>query len=383
MKRILVFSIVVLFLSGFLISQDINYDIIKPDSSSNWAKGSDKTITWNKKGDTWPEVKIKLFNFPAMTKALDIDSNIANNGSYLWEIPNAGLSVGKYVVRVKTMNDKSWGNSAPFDIIIGSLAFGVPKDVVEIVKPTPVFKPPKGMFAPKIRKISSIRPEIKAGDTFLIQGSKFGKIKGKVYISSNLLPNKKIEAVVSYWNRSTKSIICKGPVTLNGIKPHNAKFYIITANNLKSNEVEKLVGGWEEKLLTEDAIGVSCGTDGNCNHCNDSISGCGGDTAFTADGYADEVSIDGFHSNAFATIGDDVGDDIYYINLKNGWVLKSIEIPTWDKSSGDEVLTGPTPSFPVGSSIWNAVIHWKVSPNDNVKYRIKIMVEGPIGTHYK
>ena len=134
MKRIIYFSILVLFVSGFLISQDIEYDINKPDSSSNWSKGSEKTIIWNKKGDTWPEVKIKLFNFPAMTKALEIDSNIANNGSYLWKIPNGGLSAGKYVVRVKTTDDKSWGNSVPFNIIAGSLAFGISDDFLKKVK---------------------------------------------------------------------------------------------------------------------------------------------------------------------------------------------------------------------------------------------------------
>lgn len=54
----------------------------------------------------------------------------------------------------------------------------------------------------------------------------------------------------------------------------------------------------------------------------------------------------------------------------------------WSMVSG-EVLSGPSPSFPTGKSSWAAKIHWKVTPNDNVEYRIKIVVEGPIGTHYK
>ena len=55
----------------------------------------------------------------------------------------------------------------------------------------------------------------------------------------------------------------------------------------------------------------------------------------------------------------------------------------WHKSSGDEKLWGPTPSFPTGKTVWNPYIGWFVTPNDEVKYRIKVIVEGPIGTSYK
>ncbi len=358
MKKILIISIAVFLISGFLISQPvIEYDVTKPDVNSHWVIGSTKTIIWNKKGDTYPKVKIRLYSSPGNIKILDIADDLDNTGSFPWNIPVSGLSPGTYYVRVKTENNLNWGNSAPFKII---------------KKPT--FKPPKGMFTPKIKKISSIRPEIKAGDTFLIQGSKFGKIKGKVYISSNLLPNKKIEAVVSYWNKSTKSITCKGPEKLKGVKPHNAKFYIITANNLKSNEVDKLVSGWEEKMLKMgDVVVLQCGEDGNQNHCN---------SKNVAEIYK-EVAIEGFHRNELGAIGDDKGVDRYMITLKNGWVFKSIKEIMWVKSSNNEILDGPHPAFPVGKSEWYPVFEWLVSPYDHVTYMLQIFVEGPIGTNYK
>ena len=379
MKRILVFSIIVLFLSGFLISQDINYDIIKPDSSSNWAKGSDKTITWNNKGDTWPEVKIKLFNFPAMTTALDIDSNIANNGSYLWEIPNAGLSVGKYVVRVKTTNDKSWGNSAPFDIIIGSLAFGVPKDVLKKNK-KPIFKPPKGMFNPKIvTAFNYWAGPLKPGQKVILEGKLFGKNKGNVYLKGNF-PNGKLNFEELVWISDTK-ISGKIPMSSNGIANHDVKIILVTSLNFKSNEWPAKFEGREEKILTQDAVGVSCGMDGNCNSCNGVKSGC--DEGSFISGDSNEYAIYGHHANYWGTVGDDVGDDVYSINLKNGWVFKSIHQILWKKSSSDEILTGPSPDFPVGQSNWTAVFHWEVSSDDHASYKFRIMVEGPIGTNYK
>lgn len=384
MKRIIVFSILVLFVSGFLVSQDIKYDINKPDSSSNWAKGSEKTITWNNKGDTWPEVKIKLFNFPAMTKALDIDSNIANNGSYLWKIPNAGLSVGKYVVRVKTTDDNSWGNSAPFNIIVGTLAFGVPDDVLKIKKKKPKFKPSKGMFNPKIvTAFNYWAGPLKPGQKVILEGKLFGKNKGNVYLKGNF-PNGKLHFEELVWISDTK-ISGKIPMSSNGIANHDVKIVLVTSLNFKSNEWPAKFEGREEKLLTKDAIGVSCGNDGNCNQCNDTRHGCDGlllGDDFSR-GCSNEYSICGYHRNNTGAIGDDSGDDIYYINLKNGWVLKSIHIEEWHKSSGDEVLTGPSPPFPAGQSIWNGVVTWKVTQGDNVFYSIKIMVEGPIGTSYK
>jgi len=94
----------------------------------------------------------------------------------------------------------------------------------------------------------------------------------------------------------------------------------------------------------------------------------------------DEIAICGAHANRWGAIGDDTGTDVFHISLMNGWRFKSVQKVRWHKSSGDEELGGPTPSLPVGQSKWNPAIHWVVSPNDAVAYRIKIIVEGPVGT---
>ena len=42
--------------------------------------------------------------------------------------------------------------------------------------------------------------------------------------------------------------------------------------------------------------------------------------------FQNEIAISGYHKNTWGAIGNDVGSDVYIINLKNGWVLKSMEI---------------------------------------------------------
>lgn len=377
MKKLFIVLILII-LTGFFVSAQEVYDVTKPDSSSKWDKNSTYPIKWNKKGDTVNKVKIRLFNVSGTTKILNITNDTDNDGEYPWKIPS-DVAVGHYTVLVKNVEDSKWGLSDVFEIKSG-LQFGISKDVIKKIKKKPKFKPTPGMFNPVIEEyltvplMKPLRPSTK----LILKGEKFGNNKGKILIKGNF-PGGQFELENVEWT-SDKRVHGYVPQSVNGQPNQSVEIVLVTSLNFKSKPEKNIAfEGREEKILTADAVGVNCGTDGNDNICN-GYSNC--ESTFVV-GCSNEYAICGWHQNNWGASGNDVGDDVYYINLQNGWVLKSMEKVVWEKSSGDEVLSGPSPSFPAGQSSWNAVIHWKVTPNDSVRYNIKIIVEGPIGTHYK
>lgn len=375
MKKVFVFSIVI-FLAGFFLSAQAVYNVTKPDLSSKWAKGRTRDIIWDNKGDT-VKVKLRLYNSLATAKILDIAANQNNNGTFSWKIPQS-VKPGKYIVRVKNMNNTKWGDSKVFEIIMGINVEAL-KDHVQ-VKPKLTFKPPlKGFIKPVV---TAAWPDpfgaLQAGTRLYLKGEKFGTQKGKIFLKGNF-PGGQIELIDVKWV-SAKKVNGLIPQSANGQPNQTVHLVVQTSHNVLSDQWGNLgFKGREEKILTIDAVSVNCGRDSNCNVCN-SFNDCGSEFTSAA---GSGIAMHGFHRNNWGAVGDDVGDDIYTINLKNGWVFKSMSKVKWHRSSGDEVLSGPSPSFPTGKSSWAAKIHWKVTPNDNVEYRIKIVVEGPIGTHYK
>ncbi len=377
MKRIIVFSVIVLLLSVFLTSGEI-YKIIKPDSSSKWARGSTKAIKWDKKGDTYPNVKIRLYTSPGNVKAQDISNSTNNNGSFEWKIP-AGTALGKYFVRVKTLNNLNWGDGDEFEIVSGSTSqFNLPTDVMKKVGSKPVFKPSKGMFDPKIEfvidhPLGPLRP----GTRVVVKGKNFLQNKGKVLVKGNF-PGGQFQLENVNWESNTR-VLGYVPQSVNGQPNQDVKIVLVNMLNKKSNEWSAKFEGRDVKILTQDVVGVQCGTDGNWNTCNKFNKS---DAGFSI-GFDDNHAICGYHSNEWAVVGNDSGSDMFTINLKNGWVLKNIEVIKWELSSEDEFIAGPEPPFPPGQSVWNAVIRWEVTPNDHIWYEFKIWVEGPWGTNYK
>jgi len=377
MKRLITFSIVLLMTVCFLSAQ-IEYDVKKPDATSQWVRGSTKFIKWDKKGDTYPNVKIRLYSFPGNVKVLGITDSTANSESFDWKIP-IGIALGKYFVRVKTLNNANFGDSGVFEI---SKMTAVPGNPTLEVKKKFTAVPGLHMLAkkPEITQVSSTPTgTLKPGSRVYVKGVNFGTAKGKIIMKGNLPDGQIYLENVTWINHLTAQGFI--PKSLNGEPAQKVEIVIETAGGTQSDPYkwELDFTGREIKLLTSDVVGVMCGNDANCNTCNQTGT-C--DSEFVA-GCLTKYAICGEHVNNWGTVGDDVGDDIYSINLKNGWVLKSINIMKWHKSSGGEVLSGPTPAFPAGSSNWSPVIHWLVTPNDNVRYEIEIMVEGPIGTNYK
>lgn len=377
MKKIIVFSIIVLLLSIFLASAEV-YVIKKPDALSKWSKGSTKVIKWDKKGDSYPNVKIRLYTSPGEVKVQDITNSAPNNESFSWKIPY-GTDLGKYFIRVRTLNNAKWGDSKEFEIVTGQIKPGVLKDAMRRIKQKPTFKPPKGFMTPKIKiMLDDPLGAMKPGTKLILLGENFGTQKGKVIVKGNF-PGGQFELINVNWV-STKSVNGFVPQSINGQPNQSVEVILVTAFNFKSDPWKMSFEGREEKVLNSDVVGVNCGSDANDNICNKVVD-C--ESEFLPGPFGGEYAISGYHNNVWGAVGDDVGNDVFSINLKNGWVFKSMQKTIWKKTSGDEVLSGPAPSFPAGQSSWAAIIHWKVTPNDYVMYKIKIIVEGPIGTNYK
>jgi len=351
----------------FLISADV-YKIIKPDSSSKWARGSTKLIKWDKKRDPYPDIKIRLYTSPGKVIVMDITKSHTNSESFSWKIP-AGVALGKYFVKVNTLDNSNWGESKPFEIK-KALMVVINKDVLKKVKGKPQFKPTPGMFNPEIESYFDIpMGPLRAGTKLFLKGKKFGTQKGKILLKGNF-PGGQIELTNVTWG---------GDESANGFIPLSAEYQpdqkveiiLVTSLNFKSEPVKDIVfeGGRVLKLLQMSHVAViHCGGEANHNECNPTS--------------MSQHTIYGHHVNHWGTIGNDTGYDTYKIVLKNGWKLKSMTKDLWYKSSSDEVLTEPNPPFPVGASSWEPTFHWIVSPNDKVMYALKIIVEGPAGTDY-
>ncbi len=97
--------------------------VTAPAAGTVWARGTTKTITWNKVGTQDANVRIQLYR--GTTKALDITLNTPNSGTYDWAIP-ATLANAVYTVRITTLDGKVKGVSKTFSIVRGMIKVTAP-----------------------------------------------------------------------------------------------------------------------------------------------------------------------------------------------------------------------------------------------------------------
>ena len=116
MKRLLIFLFI--FILGISCITSAGIQIFKPSMNETINKGKDYTIRWNLAGTVQDFVKIRLFKKNGMIKVLNItDSTSSVKGQFLWKkhlINN--IMPGAYVIRVRSINNKVTGDSAPFKI---------------------------------------------------------------------------------------------------------------------------------------------------------------------------------------------------------------------------------------------------------------------------
>ena len=89
--------------------------VTTPDSLDYWDIGKTYTIEWQTRDITAANVKIRLYDKTGTDILLKITNSTPNDGSFDWEVPG-NLSEGKYVIRVKVMDQAYGGNSDVFHI---------------------------------------------------------------------------------------------------------------------------------------------------------------------------------------------------------------------------------------------------------------------------
>jgi hypothetical protein len=343
-----------LFITGLVVAQTIKN--VTP-SGGNIMTNSPVTIRWLALGTT-NKFKVILLRNGVKVGVIQDDVS-AGNGTRSIPWP-AGQHIGGkaslgpgYRIKVKEKNKPTAGMSAH--------SFEIVQTPIIKMKPTiqQMFTAPLGA--------------LKMGTQLFLKGAFFGTEKGDILMYGNF-PQSPVSLVDVNWVSSKKVNGVVPVFNTTGLPDQEVEIRVKTADNMLSNARQiSFVGRKEQKILQKsDVVVIQCGNDGNSNICNS-----------LTQAMQPGLAITGYHSNNWGAIGDDVGDDIFQISLKNGWVLESMKIVVWHKTSEDEVITGPNPPFPVGATNWTTAIHWVVSPADHVFYGIRIRVEGPLGTHYK
>ncbi len=117
MKKLLIGISIIAVLMTFGFTQTIT--VTHPGAGDTITKGSPYTIRWTTSGAVFRNVKIRVYNSTATTKLLDIIDSVATSSlSYTCgENVFNSLDPGCYVVRVKTTNNATTGDSRVFTLV--------------------------------------------------------------------------------------------------------------------------------------------------------------------------------------------------------------------------------------------------------------------------
>ena len=221
------------------------------------------------------------------------------------------------------------------------------------------------------------------GGVIAVVGSGFGNSPGELHIhgitpnGAFQLPAMKIPGIFLWSDTSIQAIIPSG---ITGVIDQSLQVHVVTANNAKSNSYTVLFTATREvrKIPYGDSAVsvVSCGIDSNDDQCNDwhDPSDGGPGVNFSTWG----VTLAANHLNCILCIGDDVGFDVYQVNVANGWVLDQMNF-TFQPSDPGEAWANLDTSFLPGANAWQPSVSWSVTPNDFVHYMVDVYIVGPKG----
>ncbi len=112
MRKKFLFSLLILpLLMGIGFGESLK--IVSPKRGDAWFKGENYVIKWVNYGKIPQKVKIRLYQ--GDKKILRITDSTENTGSFKWTIP-MNLPLGKYYIRVKTVDNKIFDNGEIFEI---------------------------------------------------------------------------------------------------------------------------------------------------------------------------------------------------------------------------------------------------------------------------
>ncbi len=88
--------------------------VTAPSTGTAWTQGTTQNIFWTSAGPQSSLVRIQVLRSGALVK--EIATNVANSGSYSWNIPTNLVAGKDYKIRIKTMDNHVQGNSEIFSL---------------------------------------------------------------------------------------------------------------------------------------------------------------------------------------------------------------------------------------------------------------------------
>ncbi len=131
MKKNILMFFLILFISMTVFA---GLGIIEPHPGVVWCKGKTYEINWVVLGENHPASKLRLYNAANTVKILNIMDKVPTfQGFFSWKVP-VTIPDGKYVIRIKTLDNKTFSSSMPF--IIKSCGSSSPsKSKIEVISP--------------------------------------------------------------------------------------------------------------------------------------------------------------------------------------------------------------------------------------------------------
>jgi len=113
---------VLYIISGFILFASISFassiTVTKPANEAVWAKSEAHVVEWRTDGEMHAKVKIRLYNGNSTIKIKEITNDTPTNDkrfrcpvNFFNDIPD-----GTYTIRIKTLDNNVWDDSAPFTI---------------------------------------------------------------------------------------------------------------------------------------------------------------------------------------------------------------------------------------------------------------------------
>lgn len=221
---------------------------------------------------------------------------------------------------------------------------------------------------------------VKPGADVLVLGKNFGdnttQLRMRIKQSNKTFVLDRIDSSPTFFAATI-------PATISGVPDQPAEFFLVMGSGMESNKFQAtFTAAREVKMIPMgDVKVVSCSTASNCDWCNNH------QDSDDAGDYCD-IKIGCNHSacgrsyNNWGAVGTDSGDDVYEVNLKNGWVCDSAGPLGMNVDSGEGGAGGPH-DFNAGGSACKFWVGWWVTPADTITYWVPVYIKGPKGISYK
>ncbi len=157
MKKLRLFFIVWACMVGFSYAQTIS--VTNPHAGTSLFLGRSCTVTWTSTGSMNSRVKLLLFSGNMLKATISESTN--NSGSFIWTVPGT-LKTGTYIIRVQTIENQVFGDSAPFSITFGTQGTG--QTYASTISSKPATQQPQPLIPIKKPPITALNPEMPAID---------------------------------------------------------------------------------------------------------------------------------------------------------------------------------------------------------------------------